>query len=186
MQKNLIAEEELIALLKQGGRAGYDYLYKNYSATLYGIVLRILPNEDQGKDALQDTFIKIWKNINQYDPTKGRLYTWMANVARNVAIDTLRSKAHQNFQKNQNIEDSVNTLDTLRNNEPKVELIGVKELVKELKKDQRELINLVYFAGYTQEEAAKEIGIPLGTVKTRIRAAMLTMRGIFADKEQLN
>ena len=62
----------------------------------------------------------------------------------------------------------------------------MKELVKELKKDQRELINLVYFAGYTQEEAAKEIGIPLGTVKTRIRAAMLTMRGIFADKEQLN
>lgn len=99
MQKNLIAEEELIALLKQGGRAGYDSLYKNYSATLYGIVLRILPNEDQAKDALQDTFIKIWKNINQYDPTKGRLYTWMANLARNVAIDTLRSKAHQNFQK---------------------------------------------------------------------------------------
>jgi len=186
VQKVTLAEEELVALLKQGGREGYDYLYKHYSATLYGIVLRILPHEDQARDALQDTFIKIWKNISQYDATKGRLYTWMANVARNVAIDTLRSKAHQNFQKNQNIEDSVHTLDTLNSNQPKVELIGVRDLVKELKKDQRELINLVYFGGYTQEEAAKEIGIPLGTVKTRIRAAMLTLRNIFTQKEQYN
>jgi RNA polymerase sigma-70 factor (ECF subfamily) len=175
-------EPQLVEQLKQGSREGFSYLYDHYSQALYGIVCKVIQDEEIAKDVLQEVFVKIWKNVNAYDESKGRLFTWMLNIARNQAIDKARSKGFQNTQKNQSIEDSVNVVDQQNTISLNPEIIGVRQLVNVLKKEQKELIDLVYFNGYTQEEAAKKLNIPTGTVKTRIRAALMLLRTTYKSQ----
>ena len=92
--------------LKAKDQNSFRYLYDNYSGALYSIVLQVVPDKDVASDVLQEVFVNIWKKIESYDPTKGRLFTWMLNVARNLAIDMVRSKAYQNSQKNQSLPES--------------------------------------------------------------------------------
>ena len=92
-------ELELVAALKQRDNDAYGYLYDHYSGSLYTIVKQIVQNTELANDVLQEVFLNIWRRIESYDPAKGRLFTWMLNVARNAAIDTLRSKSYQNSQK---------------------------------------------------------------------------------------
>jgi len=174
-------EATLVSLLKKKDRQVFSYLYDNYSGVLYGIILKVVIKPEEANDLLQDVFVKIWKNINGYDSSKGRLYTWMLNIARNSAIDYLRSKQFQNSIKNQNIDDSVNTINQSESIEQRIDNIGVLKLVEKLPLDQKNVIDLVYFKGFTQDEASKELNIPLGTVKTRIRTAINTLRGIFKE-----
>lgn len=125
---------------------------------------------------LQEAFVKIWKNIELYDASKGSIFTWMLNICRNTAIDETRSKNFRKEAQNQNVEDYVSVIDSQNRVELKVDHIGLKEIVEKLKPEHRELIDKVYFKGYTHDEVSKELSIPLGTVKTRIRAAMQHMR----------
>ena len=107
MKKNPFTEEELVSLLKNKDANAYNVLYDNYSSALYGIVSRIIPAEEIAQDLLQDVFIKIWKNIEKYDTSKGRLFTWMLNIARNSAIDYSRSKQFKLENKIHDIDNSV-------------------------------------------------------------------------------
>jgi len=168
-------EKELIALLKQRDQRAFSYLYDNYSGALYGIVLQILENTELANDALQEVFINIWRKIETYDPAKGRLYTWMLNIARNASIDQLRSKNYQNSQKNQSIPENVDGL-AGSSTQMNVDSIGLKKMLEKLKMEQRVLIELAYFKGYTHEEIAEMEDMPLGTVKTRIRNALIQLR----------
>ena len=93
-------EQELVLSLKARDQQSFSYLYDNYAGALYSIVLQVVPDKELASDVLQDVFVNIWRKIESYDPTKGRLFTWMLNVARNLAIDMVRSKAYQNSQKN--------------------------------------------------------------------------------------
>lgn len=154
----------------------YNALYDNYSAALYGVITRIVPAEEIAEDILQDVFVKIWKSISTYDKSKGRLYTWMLNIARNSSIDYARSKQSKHDTKNQDIDNSVYEVNKQTSTAMNTDVIGVKEEVVKLKDDYRILIDLIYFKGYTQEETAKELNIPLGTVKTRVRAAIIELR----------
>ena len=178
MKKIKYTEEELVSLLKSKNIEAYNTLYDNYSASLYGIITRIIPAEEIAQDVLQDVFIKIWKSIDSYDTTKGRLFTWMLNIARNSAIDYSRSKQFKIENKNQDINNSVYELNKQHLTVMNTDTIGLKEEVVKLKDDYRVLIDLIYFKGYTQEETAKELNIPLGTVKTRVRAAIMELRKI--------
>lgn len=176
-----MTEEQLVETLRQGSQEAFSYLYDNYSQTLYGVIYRMINDDNTAQDILQDSFVKIWKNIANYDESKGRLYIWMLNVARNQCIDTMRSKAYQNSQKNQNVEDAVHAVDKTNRTVQNPEIIGLKQQVMALKKDQRELIDLVYFNGLIKEQAAKQLKIPTGTVKTRIRAALLQLRKVYMN-----
>ena len=150
-----------------------------YSASLYGIIYRIVQHDEIAEDLLQETFVKIWNSFSSFDPAIGRLFTWMVNVARNLSIDKLRSKDFRNNSKNQDIENTVNSIDEQRNTSINPDILDVKELVQQLKPDQKSILDLVYFRGYTHVEAAEELGIPLGTVKTRMRMAIITLRKFF-------
>ncbi|MBC7426237.1 MAG: RNA polymerase sigma factor [Bacteroidia bacterium] len=172
-------EATLVKLLKSKEKEAFSYLYENYSSVLYGVIMKVMDMQEEANDVLQDAFVKIWRNIESYDTNKGRLYTWMLNIARNTAIDYLRSKQHKNESKNQNIEDSVYTINRSVKVEQQTDAIGVKQLIGKLPDEQRKVIELVYFKGYTQDEASKELEIPLGTVKTRVRAAIGTLRKVF-------
>ena len=103
----------------------------------------------------------------------------MVNIARHLAIDKLRSKDFKNQNKNQELENNVTFIDEQRNTVYKPELLGIKDLVQTLKPEQKLILELVYFKGYTHVEAADELGIPLGTIKTRLRMAILQLRKHF-------
>lgn len=174
--KTTYSEQELVALLQQRNEQSFGYLYDNYSGALLGIIGAIVPNEETARDTLQEVFVNIWKKIGSYDPAKGRLFTWMMNVARNAAIDKLRSRGYQDSLKNNAIttgtEAGIAGTATL----PQVGDVGLKKILSRLKDEYRVLIDLSYFQGYTHDEISKIMGIPLGTVKTRIRSALIHLR----------
>src|SRR5665213_178787 len=163
-------------MLKNRDERGLRLLYDHYSAALYGVILRIVIEKETAEDVLQDSFVKIWNNFSNYDANKGRLYTWLLNVARNSAIDKIRSKNFRNERKVQSMEDFVYSVDRQHNTSTSTDFIGLRKFVDALKPEQKELIDLLYFGGYTQSEAAEELSIPLGTIKTRVKAALTQLR----------
>jgi len=171
------SEQDLIVALKERNNNAFSYLYDNYANALYGIIKQIITdNHELASDVLQEVFINIWRKIETYDQTKGRLFTWMLNIARNASIDTLRSKSYQNSQKNQELADNVYKGTNNQTTRLNVDNIGLKKVLEKLKPEHRILVELAYFKGFTHEEIAELEGIPLGTVKTRIRNALLQLR----------
>lgn len=178
-RKISLSEEELVLGLQRREKIAADALYDMYSASLFGVIVRIVNDQAIAEDILQDTFVKIWHSFASYNTTKGRLFTWMVNIARNLAIDKIRSKDFKNQTKNRELENNVTFIDEQRNTVYKPELLGVKELVEQLKPEQKSILDLVYFKGYTHVEAADELGVPLGTIKTRLRTAIIQLRKYF-------
>lgn len=174
-----LTEEELVLALQHHEKRAAEALYDMYSASLYGVIFRIVNDTTTAEDILQEAFVKIWHSSSTYNVDKGRLFTWMINIARNLAIDKLRSKDFKNQNKNQEIENNVGYIDTHNNTVYKPELLGVKELVNTLKPEQKSILDLIYFKGYTHTEAAEELGMPLGTIKTRLRTAIQQLRKHF-------
>jgi RNA polymerase sigma-70 factor (ECF subfamily) len=169
-------DQQLIYRLQAQDRSAISELYDAYGGALFGVVLRIVQQRELAEQVLQDTFLKAWRNGASYDTSKGRLYTWLLNIARNTAIDATRT-AH--FQKSR----KTDSLDTLVHSPGGAGIhpdqIGLRDVVGRLDEKYRTLIDLVYFKGYTQEEVSEETGIPLGTVKTRLRYAINELRSVF-------
>ena len=170
------SEPELVQLLQQRNRSIFSYLYDNYSGALYSVILNVVNEEELANDVLQEVFVKIWKQIDSYDSSKGRLFTWMLNIARNASIDMVRSKGFQNSRQNRELSEDVYSAGGT--SETKTDQIGLRKLVYSLKQEYRVLVELSYFQGYTQDEIAKMLNIPLGTVKTRLRTALIQLREI--------
>jgi len=166
----------LLDKVKQGDEAAFAELYDAYSAALYGVVLKICGTEAEANDALQASFVKIWKYAPKYDKAKGSPFTWMLNIARNTAIDALRKRQKTPSAPNQTPEADVG-LDA--GQEININAIGLDKLVDELPAEQREVIDYLYFKGYTQQEASEALELPLGTVKTRARSALKKLRAVF-------
>lgn len=169
-------ENELVLLLQSKDQKAFAYLYDNYAPALNGIIFRLVEDKALSEDILQEAFVKIWNNFSSYDNTKGRLFTWMMNLTRNLTIDTLRSKGYKKQAKISGDEKSVDNLQDASSTIDKFDSMGLRKQLANLKPDQRIVIDLAYFNGLTQDEIAKEIGIPLGTVKTRMRTAILELR----------
>ncbi len=178
-QKISLSEEDLIAALGKREKIAAEALYDMYSASLFGVISRIVIDTAIAEDVLQDTFVKIWNSFASYSAEKGRLFTWMVNIARNLAIDKIRSKDFKNQNKNQELENNVTFIDEKRNTVYNPELLGLKDLVEKLNPEQKSILDLVYFKGYTHVEAADELGVPLGTIKTRLRMAIVQLRKNF-------
>lgn len=143
-----------------------------------GVVSRIIKREEIAEEVLQDAFLKIWDRIDSYDPSKGKLFTWMLNITRNLAIDKTRSREFSKDKKTGDIENYVSRIDREGHTVQNVEAIGLHELLKSLPADQRFIIDQHYLKGYTQAEISEEFDLPLGTVKTRMRLAMKELRNI--------
>ena len=136
-----------------------------------------MKEEDIAEEILQDVFLKIWDKIENYDASKGKLFTWMLNIARNQAIDKTRSKEMSKAKKTDDIDNLVNAVNR-QSIELQVDSIGLTEVLARLSKDQRFVVEHLYLKGYTQSELADEFNIPLGTVKTRLRLGMMELRSI--------
>lgn len=170
-------ERQLIAALKGGEQNAMEEVYERYSKALFTVIYRVVENQEMAEDVLQESFLKIWNGIAQYDETRGTLFTWMLNICRNRAIDKTRSAEFKKSAKNQSLGASVSLLNDRTEFNP--ETLGLKAMTERLKPEQREIIDLVYFNGYTHMEVSEELNLPLGTVKIRLRAAINELRNYF-------
>ena len=171
-----MTQEELLPLVLRKDDRAFTLLYDMYSKSLFSVISNLISDREEAEDVLQEVFVKIWKNIDSYNQSKGRLYTWMLNIARNTTIDKLRSKGFNNSQKNLSSDNFVHLLDDSNKLTNKIDSIGLKEFINKLKPKCIQLIDLLFFKGFTQQEASEELEIPLGTVKTQNRMCMNDLR----------
>jgi RNA polymerase sigma-70 factor (ECF subfamily) len=177
----IYSEDQLIALLRQRSQEGFAYLYRHYAGALFGVIKKVIADEETAQDVLQEAFVKIWNGFERYDQTKGRLYTWMLNICRNAAIDKMRSKGEIMRSKIQTGDDFVLINERNRTAETATDTIGIRKAVQTLKPEYQSIVELAYFKGYTMDEISKTLEVPIGTVKTRMRHAMQLLRQYFSN-----
>lgn len=171
-----MTQDDVLDLILKKDDKAYTLLYDMYSKSLFAVIINLVKDREESEDVLQEVLVKIWKNIESYEQTKGRFYTWMLNIARNTAIDKLRSKNFNNSKKNLSSDNFVHILDESNKMSDKIDAIGILEFVQKLKPKCIAIIDLLFFKGYTQQEAADELAIPLGTVKTQNRNCINDLR----------
>lgn len=169
-------QELIIPLLKARDKAAIELLYDHYAKALFGVVLRIVHSRELAEQVMQDTFVKAWRCGENYDESKGRLFTWLLKIARNTAIDATRTS---HFRQGQRTDSLNETTCPGCGHAFNADTLGLRELVVGMDEKYGQLIELVYFQQFTQKEASETIGLPLGTVKTRMRRAISTLRKSF-------
>lgn len=174
-----------ISLLERISRrdsSALSELYDKHSTLLYSIIMRILKEKEETEDVLQEVFVNVWERADMYDDQLGNPGAWLARIARNRAVDRLRSKNYRTRSKESDIDQHHDyfTADASSNPEHRAILSSQQEEIlialTSLSKDQKDLIEFAYFRGFTQSELAAHFKLPLGTVKTRMRTAMSILR----------
>jgi RNA polymerase sigma-70 factor, ECF subfamily len=176
-----VPDSVLIENMMAGDESALSKIYDRYSAMLFGMLIRILRDKEAAEEVLQDLFLQLWRNAGQFDASRGSLPAWLLVIGRNRAISRLRGRANREvleeedgayantFVSSQNIEEEAWRAELRKN------LIGA---LNELPPEQRQAVELAYFEGMTQSEIAAKTGSPLGTVKTRVRTAMQSLKRI--------
>jgi RNA polymerase sigma-70 factor (ECF subfamily) len=171
MQLDLLVEQ-----FKKKDPSAFEKLHGMYADNICGVINTIVKNDGIAQEICQDVFIKIWNNSESYNSSKGRFFTWILNIARNAAIDEIRSKSYKNEKKNLPADYFVGILQNKEDEDSVIDTKGLRNLIKNLKEKCIQIIELLYFRGYTQKDAAEELDIPLGTVKTRNRSCISQLR----------
>lgn len=183
MQTKITPERQdiVLQLLLDRDEEGMRQLFKHYSGALMSLIQPIVGKGEIAEEVLQDVLMRIWTNVESYDDKKSRLFTWMARIARNASIDKTRSRDFKTRYKTEALSDSVGNSSALSHSQ-RTDGIGVRKLLKKLDDNHRRLMELLYLEDFTQSEAAEELGIPLGTVKTRARRAIKQLRTLLANE----
>lgn len=169
-------DQQILAALQAREATAIKLIYQHYGANLLGIILRIVADKSIAEDVLQESLVKVWKNASSFDQQKGRLFTWLLNICRNTAIDKRRSAAFRKQTAIQGEDNLVGMVDQAGGYTFNPDQIGVRDWVARLSPEQVEVIEIVYFSGYSHREAAEKLNLPLGTLKTRLRAALIKLR----------
>jgi RNA polymerase sigma-70 factor (ECF subfamily) len=173
-QANKQAEDgALLAQVEQGNQQAMSSLFDRYSGIVYSVALRVLKDTGQAEDVMQDIFIQIWKKPGAFVSGRGSLGAWLVVVARNRAIDSLRRR-----RPTDSVEDVVlaSSTDLAAEAERNTLMEKVRIYMHQLPPEQRKSVEMAYFDGMSHSEIAEKTGDPLGTVKTRIRLALITLR----------
>lgn len=172
----------LVKLVQSKSEKGFHTLYNKYCGALYSVIIKLVKRTDVADDLLQDTFVKIWKNIDGFHSSKGALYTWMLNIARNQALDYLRSANYRKQQLQVEIDLFSHCTDSIGNtisNSCPVEFSDFKNKALQLESKYTEVIDLIYFYGWTQEQTYEILKLPLGTIKTRARKGLSMLKILY-------
>jgi RNA polymerase sigma-70 factor, ECF subfamily len=187
LEKELDTEVELLRKIGQGDRRSFEVFYDRFSSLLFTVCYRVLNNQEAAEDTLQDVFLQIWEKAPFYDPARGKPLAWAVTLTRNMAIDRLRSaqrrqRLQEDIQRESaNFEqfDGSSSFDAVAS----VEMSKlVREAIIDLSNDQREAIDLAFFSSLTQMEIAQRLGVPLGTIKARIRRGMIRLRDVLSPR----
>jgi RNA polymerase sigma factor (sigma-70 family) len=168
----------LVKRFQEKDEKAFEELYNMYNESINGVVFNIVRDADIAEEIMQDVFIKAWNNSATYTAQKGRFFTWILNIARNAAIDKTRSKTFKNAKQNLEIDNFVNILQAKPSDEEYEQKydVDIKKLVSQLGEKCLKLIDMIYFQGFTQHKVSIELDIPLGTIKTRNRSCLKTLR----------
>ena len=173
---NFSLEDSIITHLKNGDKIAINLLYENYADALFGVIKKVISDDDLAQDVLQETLIKVWKKGNSYDPEKAKLFTWLYRIAYNSAIDKIRSVNNKSSKEIQIEDSNVYKLTTKSLNE---DVMDIKKHLHTLDIKYQEVINALFFEGMTQQEASEELNIPLGTIKSRLKIALRELKKIY-------
>jgi len=169
-------EKEIVKFLQKGDKKAISLLYENYSDTLYGVILKVLSDEDLAQDALQETFIKVWKKAKSYNADKAKLFTWLYRIAYNTAIDKVRSQSNKTSKEIQIEASNVYKLTSEGLNQ---DVLDIKTHLKSIDEKYQIVIRALFFEGMTQQEASDELEIPLGTIKSRLKIGLRELKKIY-------
>jgi RNA polymerase sigma-70 factor (ECF subfamily) len=166
----------LLTLVRRGDESAMSALFDRYSKVVYSVALRVLRDPASAEDVLQEVFMQIWRNPDGFVATRGSLGGWLAVVARNRSIDTLRRK-----RPTEQVDDMslASNYDLANEAERNSLMEKARTVIYKLPIEQRKTLEMAFFDGLTHSEIAEITGDPLGTVKTRIRSALISLRKAF-------
>jgi RNA polymerase sigma-70 factor (ECF subfamily) len=177
-------DASLVARVSRGEHAALGELYDCHGSTVYSIALSILRDPGRAEDVTQDVFVTLWTQPERYNPDVGRFAPWFYRVARNRSIDIIRQRRREVmpdepavFDLMLGASDDSPADDVVLSSEA----ARVRAALRELPDEQRSLIELAYFGGYTQSQMAERLDIPLGTIKTRVRTGLRRLRELLDD-----
>jgi RNA polymerase sigma-70 factor (ECF subfamily) len=178
-----LSDADLMHGIVHGDQNALMALYGRYGNQVYSLALRVLRHTTLAEEATQDTFLKVWHKSLSWDPSKGQLGSWLLTIARYTAIDHLRREQRQDATE-------IDQLESLPDPSPSFGIVGdarwhdgqlLRELMAELPSEQAQVIELAFFQGLTHSELAEQLGLPLGTVKTRARLGLQKLRALWAE-----
>lgn len=169
-------EKEIISLLQKEDKKAISLLYENYADALFGVIRKVISDEDIAQDVLQETFVKVWRYAKKYDPSKAKLFTWLYRIAYNTAIDKVRS---QKNKMNNEVQIETSTVYRVTSNELNQDVLDIKKHLSSLDEKYQIVINALFFEGMTQQEASEELDIPLGTIKSRLKIGLRELKKIY-------
>jgi RNA polymerase sigma-70 factor (ECF subfamily) len=180
-------DHQLISQVVRRDQSAFLALYERYSSRAYTLIQHMVNDQMLAEEILQETFLKLWNHADQYVPERGSLLIWLLTIARRTALERLRFESHRPI--------------LLDGNEPSPLLESIPEpettseearwrslylVVQALPEEQRKVIELAYYQGLSQSEIAETLGLPLGTVKTRLRTGMLHLRQQWLEEEDVS
>ena len=173
-----LLENHIVELLRERNEKAISLLYDHYGDTLFGVANKVVKDTDLAQDVLQESFVKIWKKSDTYDPTKAKLFTWLFRITRNTAIDKLRSA---NTKTDKEIQMDVSDVYNLGIESIKPEFLDVRENLEKIEEKYQIVLDALFFQGMTQQEASDELDIPLGTIKSRLKIGLRELRKIYGS-----
>jgi RNA polymerase sigma-70 factor, ECF subfamily len=173
------ADSDLLARMRRGDEAALAALYDRYAGLVVTIALRVVGDREVAEEILQDTFLRCWNGVETFQPSRGHVAGWLMGIARNRAIDVLRSRQHKSRQRERTaLPEPDDPHQPGRPDETEAVVLRhtVATALATLPLSQRQVIELAYYGGLSQTEIAQRLGEPLGTVKSRTRTAMDRLR----------
>ena len=175
-QPSIEDDASLLALVQSGDEQAMASIFDRYSKVVYSVALRVLRDPAAAEDILQEIFMQIWRNPDSFTAARGSLGGWLAVVSRNRSIDTLRRKRPTDSVDDVILASPYNLANEAERNSL---MERARSVIVKLPSEQRKTLEMAFFDGLTHSEIAEMTGDPLGTVKTRIRSALLTLRKAF-------
>ena len=179
------ADPELLSRMRLGDETALEALYARYGGLVFTLALRIVGDPELAREVLQDTFLRSWDGRETYDPRRGRVPWWLMGIARNRAVDLLRSRPHQaRLREQERLPSGAHAGEPAHPGTADAVVLRrtVTDALERLSGAQREAIELAYYGGLTQAEIARHLGQPLGTIKSRTREAMERLRSLLEPR----
>ena len=186
-QDDRAIELDLLARVAKRERAAFEQLYDRYKNILYATAMKFLKEDADAQDVVQDVFIQIWDKAKLYDPAKGKPLTWALTLTRNRSIDRIRAiqrrtRLRDDFGKETVVDESAGMREALSGVDAGEKSQILREAVGRLSPEQRKVIEMAFFRGFTQSEIADRLGEPLGTVKARARRGLMKLKELLGPQ----
>lgn len=173
--------QQLASIARRDSRA-FESLYDRYTRSVYSLALGMLRDPATAQEVTQEVFLSIWRQAAEFDPSRGTARSWVLALAHHKSVDAVRRRRLRATEPLE--ETQASDLDTVDETLRRLEQGRVREALVRLPAEQRQAIVLAYYGGYTQQEVAQRLSIPLGTAKTRIRDAMIRLREALVGLEE--